>query len=164
MQISFDQTIFAWRGDYQSSGLLARSPTDFRETPELGLWHPVNLSPYAMTNVGLSLRLLKIPADEKNDMSTPLTVLQCDVKDGNTWKILFIHLKQLGDKDTKFFVNGKSCVMKWKPVEPAGKVQGVRWQNEHGLVLEDEHYELLKHSIEDTRRRWELEAGIGDMV
>lgn len=40
MQTSFDQTLFAWRGNYKSSGLLATSPADFDDTPQLALLQP----------------------------------------------------------------------------------------------------------------------------
>jgi hypothetical protein len=36
MQTSFDQTILAWQGNYESSGLLAASPADFFSTPQVG--------------------------------------------------------------------------------------------------------------------------------
>ncbi|KAF2652884.1 HET-domain-containing protein, partial [Lophiostoma macrostomum CBS 122681] len=56
MKTSFDQTIFAWRGPYNNSGLLAHSPADFARTPKLGLWGRAPLSPFSMTNVGLHIR------------------------------------------------------------------------------------------------------------
>ncbi|KAM7185360.1 Heterokaryon incompatibility protein (HET) domain containing protein [Naviculisporaceae sp. PSN 640] len=63
MQSSFDQTLFAWRGDYEESGLLANSPSDFANTPPLSLWRPRYLAPYHMTNVGLSIQVLDVTND-----------------------------------------------------------------------------------------------------
>ncbi|KAK5655341.1 hypothetical protein OQA88_5908 [Cercophora sp. LCS_1] len=63
MQTSFDQTLFAWRGPYESSGLPARAPSDFADTPDVRLWGPRSLSPYQMTNIGLSIRLVDVTGD-----------------------------------------------------------------------------------------------------
>ena len=167
MQTSFDQTIFAWHADYESSGLLATSPADFCNTPQLGLWHPSNLSPFVMTNVGLSVRLNMVERieDEVGRHSSSgarversyLAALQCDVKVGNSWKILMIYLEPI--ENARFFVNGKSCNAyrrvrcdEWLPI--SGKdLEG--WPYEDVLVLQDEHYQLLKRSIEDNRKRWQ---------
>lgn len=158
LQTSFDQSIFAWRGNYESSGFLARSPADFRDTPELGLWHPSNLSPYVMTNVGLSLRLTNIQKKELGERAF-LAALQCDVKDGEVWKILMIYLEPVGDGDANFFVNEKSCKAyrrvrchEWMPIY-GKELEG--WPYENVLVLEDEHFKLFQRSIEDNKKRWE---------
>jgi hypothetical protein len=167
MQTSFDQTIFAWHGNYESSGLLATSPADFFNTPQVAMWHPSNLSPFVMTNVGLSARLNMIERSEdevgRHTLSgarvekSTLAALQCDVKIGTTWKILMVYLKPI--ENAGFFVNGKSCkayrrvkCAEWLLV--TGKeLEG--WPYEDVLVLQDEHYQLLKRSIEDNRKRWE---------
>jgi Heterokaryon incompatibility protein (HET) len=170
MQTSFDQTIFAWHANYESSGLLATSPADFFNTPQLGLWDPVNLSPFVMTNVGLSIRLNLIKKSEDGVVrhtssdaqvkKSILAALQCDVKVGTTWKILMVYLEPI--ENARFFVNGKSCkayrrirCAEWLPV--AGK-ELAGWPYEDVLVLQDEHYQLLKRSIEDNRKRWETSS------
>lgn len=60
IQKSFDQTIFVWRGNYSTSGLLADGPADFAHTPELAIWAPRYLSPFSMTNVGVSIRVMDL--------------------------------------------------------------------------------------------------------
>jgi hypothetical protein len=116
MQTSFDQTIVAWRAKSESSGLLATSPADFRNTPQLGLWFPWNLSPLVMTSVGLSARLRIIEGTEDRVGSRSssgaqgligsLAALQCDIKVGNSWKVLMVYVESVGN--ARFFVNGKS--------------------------------------------------------
>jgi hypothetical protein len=79
MQTSFDQSLFAWRGQYQNSGLLAREPSDFRGTPQLSLWGPRYLSPFTMTNVGLSVQLLDVtPKDEDKATSNGASLTVSD--------------------------------------------------------------------------------------
>lgn len=167
MQVSFDQTIFAWQANYESSGLLATSPADFCDTPQLGLWHPTSLSPFAMTNVGLSIRLNMNESNEDvvcrhgsmRAQSHPsqrsyMAGLQCDIRVGNIWKSLMVYLEPIGN--ARFVVNGKSCkayrrirCAEWMVVE---NLAGCPFEDV--LVLQDEHYQLLKTSIEDNRRRW----------
>ena len=144
MQTSFDQTIFAWAANCESSGLLASSPADFYYTPPLGLWHPSNLSPFTMTNVGLSIRLNMIERDEEvggSRIARSVAALQCDVKIGDSWKILMVHLQPVGN--ARFVVNGKQCQAyrrircdEWFPVE-GRELEG--WPYKHVLVLKDEH-------------------------
>lgn len=171
MQTSFDQTMFAWKGNYESSGLLATSPADFVNTPQLGMWHPFSLSPFAMTNVGLMARLniVERSEDEVGSHTIPgeveastLAALQCDVKIGTTWKILMVHLKRV--ERAGFIVNGKFCKA-YRRVRCAEwwLVTGQEFQGcpfEDVLVLQDEHYQLLERSIEDNRKRWE-DTGYG---
>ena len=120
MQTSFDQTIFAWRSESASSGFLANSPANFSNTPQLALWHPKTLSPFHMTNVGLSIRLVILDEAAKSSPffsgsdaggapAPPhsLAALQCDCKHGNSWKVLLVHLEPI--EDTTIFVNGESC-------------------------------------------------------
>ncbi|CAI6342546.1 unnamed protein product [Periconia digitata] len=57
MKSSFDHSIFAWVSRYPESGFLARSPADFADVPQLGLWKPSMLAPFQMTNLGLFIRL-----------------------------------------------------------------------------------------------------------
>ncbi|KAM7196657.1 Heterokaryon incompatibility protein (HET) domain containing protein [Rhypophila sp. PSN 637] len=75
MQSSFDQTLFAWRGKYNDSGLLANSPSDFADTPSLSLWRPRYLAPYHMTNVGLSLQVLDVTDDADPDRMRELAIM-----------------------------------------------------------------------------------------
>ncbi|RYC53951.1 hypothetical protein CHU98_g12260 [Xylaria longipes] len=78
---SFDQSIFIWRGSYESSGLLAKSPSNFANTPTLGLWAPANLAPTTMTNIGFHARLLfrKKPENEADHAGCRLATVQCDI-------------------------------------------------------------------------------------
>lgn len=169
MKTSFDQTIFAWRGEYESSGLLATSLADSSNTPQLRLWDPWNLSPFVMTNVGLSVRLTLIRRSQHETVTcsflgtpveeTAFAALQCDVKVGDTWKILMLYLEEV--ENARVFVNGKSCkayrrvkCAEWLPVE-GSELSG--WPYEDVLILQDEHYQLLKRSIEDNRERWKTQ-------
>lgn len=162
MQTSFDQTLFAWRSESRSSsGLLATSPADFLRTPRIALWDPVALSPFVMTNVGLSIRIARMGSSDQLPWDAQagensLAALQCDIIHEGLWKILLIHLEPVGK--ATFFVNGKLCkayrrvnCAQWVPVFGNDLKS---WPDEDVLILEDEHYELLKHSIEDNQKRW----------
>jgi hypothetical protein len=168
MQTSFDQTIFAWRSGSASSGFLANSPANFRNTPQLALWHLRTLSPFHMTNVGLSIRLVILDeaktspffsGSEAGGAAVPphtLAALQCDCKYGNSWLVLLLHLKPIGD--TTVFVNGESCKayrrIKCSSFSRAeGKVLD-GWPTENIIVLEDDQYQLLMRAREENRKRW----------
>lgn len=162
MQTSFDQSIFAWRSNYESSGFLARSPADFRGTPEIGLWPPSNLEPYVMTNVGLSLRLTKIQKTRDLGGNAFLAALQCNVKDGKLWKTLMVYLEPVGAGHANFTVNGirfnayrRVRCHEWLPIE-GKELEGGIYGRQSVLVLEDEHYKLFKSSFEDNKKRLEL--------
>ncbi|KUI59743.1 Vegetative incompatibility protein HET-E-1 [Cytospora mali] len=97
MQASFDQTLFAWRAPYAGSGLLANSPHVFQDTPPLRLWSPGYLTPYTMTNVGLTVRVIditqkvfggKTPAD-----GSFLALIQCEGKLNGAWMGLAVYLQ-----------------------------------------------------------------------
>jgi hypothetical protein len=171
MQTSFDQTIVAWRANSESSGLLATSPADFCNTPQLGLWYPWNLSPLVMTSVGLSARLRILEGIEgiegtedgvgsrsssgAQGLIGSLAALQCDIKVGNSWKVLMVYVESVGM--ARFFVNGKSVkayrrvrCAEWLPVD-SERLDGLPYQDV--LVLEDEHFQFLKRSIEDSHQR-----------
>ena len=169
MQTSFDQTIFAWRSESASSGFLANSPANFSNTPQLALWHPKTLSPFHMTNVGLSIRLVILdeaakssPLFSGSDPGGPgavphsLAVLQCDCKHGNSWKVLLVHLEPV--EDTTIFVNGEPCkgyrrIKCSSLLRASGKaLEG--WRTENIIVLEDEQYQLLMRAREENRKRW----------
>jgi hypothetical protein len=67
MRVSADQTIFLWKGKtgdppFHAGGLLARSPSWFANTPRgIGPHHFDAITPFTMTNLGLSVRLHLIP-------------------------------------------------------------------------------------------------------
>jgi hypothetical protein len=77
-----DQSIFAWRANRESSGLLAESPLDFADSSAFLLWNPATkrktaILPYSMTNMGLSINLR---IQQEPDISEPgliLAALQC---------------------------------------------------------------------------------------
>ncbi|KAK4443097.1 heterokaryon incompatibility protein-domain-containing protein [Podospora aff. communis PSN243] len=148
MQTSFDQTIFAWKGPYASSGLLARQPSDFSDCPELAIWGPRFLSPFNMTNIGLSLRVVDVTArnGEVVDRDAPMkAMIQCDVHTERRWGGLTLYLEPLVGAavqingahrrayrrircDELCFVDGDAM-----SAEPFLDI----------LVLEDEHYLLV---------------------
>lgn len=67
-----DQSIFAWRANREVSGLLAESPADFCDSATICPWHPLEhpiwlptILPFAMTNVGLAVKLPILSAVEE---------------------------------------------------------------------------------------------------
>jgi hypothetical protein len=171
LRTSFDQTIFVWRGDYRSSGLLAKSPSDFRDTPRLGLWGPFSLSPSTMTNVGLSIRLnvLRVTSDDRNwlpgdlDEDAHMAVVACDIWSEESWQLLVLFLKPV--PEASFFSNGKLSkayrriksdlwVCAGSP-HLEGKLVGrtSRSTAEDVLVLEDQHFDLVVRALEDHQLR-----------
>ncbi|OTB06721.1 hypothetical protein M426DRAFT_318783 [Hypoxylon sp. CI-4A] len=157
MQTSFDMTIFAWRGNYESSGLLARSPADFVDTPPLGLWAPWDLSAFAMTNIGLTIRLnisidyLMVNGDQRRaeEELTYLAALQCDVQlPSGEWQVPMIYLEQV--RGAGFSVDGKERLAyrrircaEWATV-PSEQLEGCLTR--YIIVLQDGHYALVKRS------------------
>ncbi|KAI0378113.1 HET-domain-containing protein [Hypomontagnella monticulosa] len=164
MQSSFDMTIFAWRGDYSSSGMLAKSPADFADIPPLGLWAPVSVSPYLMTNVGLSIRLNitnRQQIEERQFKKLPQgailrAALQCDVQTPTgQWEIPMIYLRPVAR--AHFFVNGKECrayrrvqCAEWVTL-PSKQLVGCPYEDV--LVLQDEHYDLVRNATEHHNSR-----------
>jgi hypothetical protein len=170
---SFDQTIFVWQGDYRSSGLLAKSPSDFRDTPRLALWGPFSLSPFTLTNVGLSIRLnvLRVTPDDRNwlpsdlDEDAYMAVVPCDVWSEESWQLLVLYLKPVSE--ASFYSNGISS-RAYRRIKSdswacagsphlEGKLRGrtTRYSAEDILVLEDEHFNLVVHTLEDHHLRKE---------
>jgi hypothetical protein len=153
MKSSFDQTLFAWRGPYENSGLLAHTPDNFQHTPELGLWAPTMLMPYQMTNIGISINpCLFMKATHLPPEVTP-AALQCDLKTEEGWMILFIRLQRV--PNVRCIVNGEKCEA-WRRVdcdtwelisneELDGPENSIY---ENLLVLEDEHSSLLASAID----------------
>lgn len=74
IQANTDQSIFVWRADRSSSGLLAESPKDFADSGLDFVWRPTTLQPYSMTNLGLSLNL---PIVQRTDASSYVVFLRC---------------------------------------------------------------------------------------
>ncbi|KAH7080176.1 heterokaryon incompatibility protein-domain-containing protein [Paraphoma chrysanthemicola] len=169
IRISFDQSIYVWQGSYKSSGLLAKSPSDFAETPRLGLWAPVSLAPSMMTNVGLSIRMnvTEVKSEDaswlKDDYRPEemdyLAVVACDVWNGTSWVLLVLHLQQI--PNAGFYVNGRRCkAFRRVHCNTYQKVfvDSVKGRFGSGsstdiLVLEDEHYELVGLALDDDSVR-----------
>ncbi|KAI3327641.1 HET-domain-containing protein [Xylariaceae sp. AK1471] len=156
---SFDQTIYTWRGPYESSGLLANSPLDFANTPSLGLWAPANLAPFTMTNVGFHARLLfyEQPHGKAESVYHRLAGLQCDIlSDNGIWRAAFVRLKLL--PGVHCFLNGKKCdayrrvACEELVVLSRDILDDCEWEDI--LVLQDEHYNLVNRSIEEHNNRW----------
>ncbi|KAF2120666.1 hypothetical protein BDV96DRAFT_595098 [Lophiotrema nucula] len=151
MKTSFDQTIFAWRGPYEESGLLAPNPDVYQDTPTLRLWRPDYLSPYSMTNTGLQIRPF-IWKHAQGPSTSVFAALQCNVK-ADGWKIVFVELKQV--EDAFCTVNGVRCKAyrrinchKWFELDSMDLVGNPA---EILLVLEDKHKTLIDTSIEMHR-------------
>ncbi|KAI0441100.1 HET-domain-containing protein [Xylaria telfairii] len=161
MKFSFDQSIFIWRGSYGSSGLLANFPSDFTNTPNtLRLWAPTNLAPTTMTNVGLHARLLLCNAPERflrMDESQRLAAVQCDIlwNDG-TWKAPFVLLVLLSD--VHCVLNGQKCKAYRRiacgelPIFDKSLLDDGYWED--ALVLQNDQYSLINHSIIDHGTRY----------
>jgi hypothetical protein len=98
-----DQTIFAWRGNRDSSGLLAESPSDFAESNAIQPWNrwATTLRPYSMTNMGLSVNLALSTLANRPGESEPdsvLAALRCWVQiEGITHRIQIYlrHVKRI---------------------------------------------------------------------
>lgn len=160
IKTSFDQSIFAWRGRYGGSGLLAQSPSDFENTPSIGLWASSTLKPFVMTNIGLSISL---PITGGNDVHANFVraALQCDIKTDQGWKILLITMR---------IVEGVNCIMNGKPCRAARRVNCSKFDTCSGqdlegypyedfLVLQDENYQLLRSAMDsDSTRQAEIAA------
>ncbi|KAI2613724.1 HET-domain-containing protein [Hypoxylon fragiforme] len=171
MQASFDMTIFAWRANYESSGLLARSPADFTNTPSLGLWAPWSLSSFAMTNIGIALRLNIVREQPTSGDSlakypenyTCLAALQCDIQTPmGECQVPLIYLEQV--EGTGFFTNGRKYnayrrvrCLEWRTLPP----EQIRdCPSEDILVLTDEQHQLVRRATERHISRHKVESGI----
>ncbi|KAI0451251.1 HET-domain-containing protein [Xylaria acuta] len=165
MNSSFDQSIFIWRGSYETSGLLANSPSDFADTPALGLWGPANLAPTTKTNIGFHVRFLfcKQPGHEADYGGLRLASVQCDIlSDDGIWRAPFILLIPL--PGVHCFLNGKKCnayrrfACKELVVLDRSILDEGDWED--ALVLQDDQYDLVKHSIAQHNSRWGTEHSI----
>ncbi|KAI1469651.1 uncharacterized protein F4812DRAFT_419831 [Daldinia caldariorum] len=158
MQFSFDMTIFVWYGDYESSGLLAQSPSDFADTPLSSLWPPWDASAYSLTNAGLSISLNIINQQEigeygccaKSDGNILLATLQCDVlTPEGQWEVPVIYLEPVMSANT---ARGR----RWKTYRrircaeritlPPKLVEGGHYEDL--VVLQDEQYEFVRRAKE----------------
>jgi hypothetical protein len=160
MKSTFDQTLFVWRGPYESSGLLARYPSDFANTPQLEVWGPDMLVPHYMTNTGLYIQLCVFNEPPMSD--SPLkdelfAILQCDVKTEDGWQHITVRLQCVNR--TKCLVNG-AAVMACRRVKcdtlivkPIGSYNYLPM-----LVLEDRHSDLVQTALRLHDRRWATQA------
>ena len=161
IKTSFDQSIFAWRGPYGGSGLLTQTPADFADSPKLGLWAPNTLKPFVMTNIGLSISLPITGGGNDVHPNFVRAALQCDIKTDQGWKVLLITLR---------IVEGVNCIMNGKRCRAARRVNCYKFDSCSGqdlegypyedlLVLQDEHYQLLRSAMDsDSARQVEIVA------
>jgi hypothetical protein len=164
MKGSFDQTIFAWRGPYGSSGLLARTPKDFSDTPLIQIWGPDMLAPFNMTNTGLYIRAYVVREDEEAGFVQ--VALQCDLRTREGWANLLIRLKKVEDARA-CWVNGVQCEVyrrveceEWEKVPCPGEPGHYR----DLLVLEDKHYSMIRLSLTLHQQRWREIQRWGDIT
>lgn len=158
MKTSFDQTLFAWRSHRKSSGLLAKTPADFADTPPLGRWHPAVIMPFSMTNVGMSIRPRLFTRGPTLQDDTIQVVIQCDVKTEEGWMLLLIRLKRI--TDCRSYLNGKYHTA-WRRVNCDTWDLGPRGElgdPQDLLILEDEHSSLVSTSLEEDENRREEKA------
>jgi len=165
MQVSFDQTLFAWRGPYASSGLLAHAPSNFVETPDTSIWGPRYLAPYSMTNVGLSIHVVDVTAFGSGAGAAELehkgakvkALIQCDVRMGigNGWQGLAVYLEPV--EGAAFCLNGlrrkayrRVRCSEWYPVP--GRTAKYPFMGI--LVLEDAHEVLVINARLADFERW----------
>ncbi|KAI8958484.1 heterokaryon incompatibility protein-domain-containing protein [Daldinia sp. FL1419] len=171
MQSSFDMTIFIWYGNYASSGLLARSPSDFADAPPSSLWAPWNLSAFSMTNIGLSIGLNIGEGDEIDDdecgEKVKVAALQCNVQTSTgQWEIPVIYLKLL--KAVNFSYNGERqrSFRRVRCAErltiPSNQLEAYPYQNI--IVLQDEQYQLVRRAGQQYRSRVVAWGGPGGLM
>ena len=154
MQSSFDQTLFAWRGSYDGSGLLATSPHDFRHVPDLRLWNPASLSPYTMTNVGLTIRVRDVTQQMTGKVLTDgvfLASIQCEGRNVDQWMGVAIYLQPVNGvwvniADSKY---GRRACRRVKCDEwywiKSDVIQNAPTTDI--VVLQDEHIRLAKQAF-----------------
>lgn len=144
MKTSHDQSIFAWRGPYESSGLLAHAPSDFSNTPpllpcvvfQLNGVVTSNIDSFAMTNIGLAIRMRINP--RIGELHTVDALLPYGTKIGDQWKSLSIHLRRVPGFNG--IVNGQKCNTyrrvfcdRWQ----FGSGPQADWADEEIVVFED---------------------------
>jgi hypothetical protein len=95
-----DQSIFAWRANRESSGLLAESPLDFADS---GAIHPGNplptsstaVSSYSMTNMGLSINLPIRHGLDMPEAGLVLAALRCWIPVDGTFRRIQVYLRHI---------------------------------------------------------------------
>jgi hypothetical protein len=170
MRSSFDQSLFAWRGIGDESGLLADTPAEFNKTPKLTLLrqyeHDFTFKSFSMTNVGLAIEALMLSDCTWLEAEARRTrgevhamALSCSVQTEGGWGLLCIRLRRM--KGYSCSVNGNACNI-WSrvkcdtwdivPHDNFGRptLGKPRW--ERLVVLEDEHQNLMSnHSVSAER-------------
>ncbi|KAI0154629.1 HET-domain-containing protein [Xylariaceae sp. FL1272] len=157
MEKTADHTLFAWRGPYESCGLLARAPSDFWDTGTLGQWAPANLAPFSMTNIGLAVRLQFVKKPEYDPQDHCLAALQLDaLSPAKTWQVVFVRLRLI--PGAHCCLNGQKCNA-YRRVDCSVlethnryKLRGHVWG--YALILQDEQYARVVRSIEEHNARW----------
>lgn len=155
MQTSFDQTLFAWMGPYVGSGLLANSPRDFQNTPRLRLWSPTSLTPYSMTNIGLTIRVLdvtnKVPEKKSSDGSF-LASIHCEGRSDGAWKGLAVYLQPVSGINIDITgIGSRRRACRRVKCEEWYWVDSKVLRNapfEDIVVLQDEHYRLAQQTFQ----------------
>lgn len=161
MENSFDQSIFLWRGNYDASGIIAHEPSNFANTPPLGLLQSSILQPFSITNVGLAISL-RIGREFPNSFNPNslggdhfLAALECEVKVKG--ERIVIHLQEMRGLGVN--INGDDCKVyhrmdcaSWFE-EDVNMNSACFWPMEHVVILEDEHYELAKQSDNEFNLR-----------
>jgi Heterokaryon incompatibility protein (HET) len=97
-----DQSIFAWRADRESSGLLAESPLDFADSGAIHPWNrakrATTILPYAMTNMGLSINLPLRNISSTETEELVLAALRCWVLVDRKYRRVQIYLRSIHRK------------------------------------------------------------------
>jgi hypothetical protein len=162
MKTSSDQSLFAWSIrdiSGMSTGLLAQKPQDFRRCTGIRSINRGELSPFFMTNIGLSIRLqvFQHPADTVHP-PTIYAALQCSGKDDYGGGVVLLELEHI--PGATCVVNGKPCNA-FRRIPPRAPWKGRRAPNgwwihpysvldntpwEDVLILEDEHFGLFSNA------------------
>lgn len=157
LKTSFDQTLFAWRSNCESSGLFAQSPQDFAFTPQLGLWAPISLAPTTSTNIGTLFRPCLLPSTEVEKAAGIVrAVLQCDSNVDGTWMGLALRLR-LYDHAMCFAYGQKRQAYRrvdcdvWDNV-PENLKHGMEFRDV--LVLENQNFDLVETAIDHHNAKW----------
>lgn len=166
---TLDQSIFAWKRrpcleepEGLNSSLLATSPIDFLYTPKLTLWKPDYLTPFVMTNAGLTICFHVLANHEHiprrgwlfaNLLPQPETdrvyaILQCGVDKKQS---VALHLERIPNAT---FISTSSGI---KKLEACRRVEcsslklipsrNTRCVYKPILVVADRQFELVKQSL-----------------
>lgn len=103
IKVSNDQSLFAWSGEFESEGeavgLLAKSPSQFRNSGNIVPYNSEQDISYAITNTGLQIALPlsnlgtvgPLTSFKYLDWTSPLVALACHIED-NFWDVLVLPL------------------------------------------------------------------------